>query len=511
MGFTPASAFGGLAWVAFAPLWALVTQAKSLRQALGLGLLWGLGYNSTALSWLWGLHPLTWMGLSWTTSVSIAFACWVAASLWATLVPIAWTGLFYWLGSRLPVLGRMWVGATLWCGLEWVGMHSPLWWTTLAYSQSPYNLPILHLGQLAGSGVIGAVLVWVNGGLAELWSKGAMCSIRGATPRGPRSGAIAPAPLLRSPIWAWTLGVFILAHGLGYGLSLVPLASSADASDRLRIGIIQGRIPTQIKLSPQGIDQAIATYSNGIRELTSQPNPAEAVLMPEGAFPFPWTARSTKVADLTRLIQQQGVVGWVGTFMPQGNQHITQSLITVTPTHSVLSRYNKVKLVPLGEYLPFEPILGQWVGRLTTLAYGMVPGTTTQRFETPWGPAAVVICYDSAFPNLVREQVAAGATFILSVANNDPYSARMMAQHHAHDVMRAIESDRWLVRATNTGYSSVIDPHGRTVWRSQRGTYETHLATIDRRETQTPYMRWGDWFLGVQGILSLGLIVRRQR
>jgi apolipoprotein N-acyltransferase len=509
MGFTPASGLGWLAWGLLAPLWGLLLKTRSPEAGrrpspqghLLLGALWGLGYNGVALSWILGLHPLTWMGLSWNTSVMVALACWVAVTLWGAIVPTLWAVLFGWLGPKLTWVGRLWLGATLWCGLEWLMTHSPLWWPTLAYTQSPHNGAILHLGRLAGQGLIGAVLLGVNGGLAETWL--AQRSLRGRA--GWRHHELWD---WRSP-WLWTLLLLLVAHGVGFGLSRQSLPSVAETP--LRVGVIQGRIPTREKLSPAGIERAIAAYTDGIRELASQPNPAEAVLMPEGALPFPWTARSPQVQDLTRRIQQQGVVAWVGTFMPQGEAHITQSLITVTPTDSILSRYNKVKLVPLGEYLPFEPILGQWVGRLTTLAYGMVPGSATQRFETPWGPAAVVICYDSAFPALVRHQVAGGATFILSVANNDPYSGRMMAQHHAHDVMRAIESDRWLVRATNTGYSGVIDPHGRTVWRSQRGIYETHLATIDRRETQTLYMRWGDWFLGVQGILSLGLLVRRHR
>jgi len=62
-------------------------------------------------------------------------------------------------------------------------------------------------------------------------------------------------------------------------------------------------------------------------------------------------------------------------------------------------------------------------------------------------------------------------------------------------VMRAIEGDRWALRATNTGYSAVVDPHGRTLWLSDINTYDLHVATIYRHETQTPYVRWGSWLL----------------
>jgi apolipoprotein N-acyltransferase len=80
-----------------------------------------------------------------------------------------------------------------------------------------------------------------------------------------------------------------------------------------------------------------------------------------------------------------------------------------------------------------------------------------------------------------------------------------MAQHQAQDLMRAIETDRWAVRATNTGYSGIIDPHGQILWRSQSHTYETYAATIYRRQTQTLYVRWGDWFAPL--LLGLAAIV----
>ena len=139
---------------------------------------------------------------------------------------------------------------------------------------------------------------------------------------------------------------------------------------------------------------------------------------------------------------------------------------------------------------------------------GMVPGNSRQGFDTPYGRAIVGICYDSVFSELFRTQAAAGGQFILSIANNDPYSDRMMAQHHALDVIRAVESDRWLVRVTNTGLSAVIDPHGQTLWKSAVNEGVTHVGEIERRSTQTLYVRFGNWLLPVMAVWSLGLWAR---
>ena len=78
----------------------------------------------------------------------------------------------------------------------------------------------------------------------------------------------------------------------------------------------------------------------------------------------------------------------------------------------------------------------------------------------------------------------------------------MLAQHHAQDVMRAIEMNRWTVRATNTGYSGIVNPKGETIWISQKDQYEIYTDFIYRRNSQTLYVRWGDWLTPMLIILS---------
>ncbi|MFM7577718.1 MAG: nitrilase-related carbon-nitrogen hydrolase, partial [Microcystaceae cyanobacterium] len=85
-----------------------------------------------------------------------------------------------------------------------------------------------------------------------------------------------------------------------------------------------------------------------------------------------------------------------------------------------------------------------------------------------------------------------GGEFILSSANNAHYSEKMPAQHHALDVMRAIEGDRWVARATNTGYSAIISPRGKTLLLSVLNEYQLYLGTIYRRQTSTFYQLYGD-------------------
>ena len=243
----------------------------------------------------------------------------------------------------------------------------------------------------------------------------------------------------------------------------------------------------------------------------------DAVVTPEGALPQLWNPNSPQGAAIIRTVEQAGVPLWLGTFAPvlgegrfakrslQESQY-TQSLLEIRPDGAIHGRYDKVQLVPLGEYIPAEAVLGRLISRLSPLDSYLVPGAPRQRFETSVGIGIVGICYESAYSRLFRRQAQAGGEFIVTASNNDPYPVWMMRQHHGFDVLRAVESDRWALRVTNTGLSGLVDNHGRTLWLGAPQTYLTHRATLDRRQGLTPYVRWGDWLtpllLGLTGVLG---------
>lgn len=494
MGLTPAPAhLWPLAWVALLPLWlGLRRRSAVLPRRLGRwlslqspwlqGVVWGIGYHGLALSWITGLHPLTWMGVPWLASVAIALFCWLFITLWGAVLVGIWAEVVSRVapleGDRQSQSGpTAWlsilVGTALWCALEVIWSIGPLYWTSLSYTQSPYNLAILHLGQLSGPLTVTAAIVAVNGCLAAAWRH--------------LQSQSSQLPGL-NPWLTAALALVLSSHLLGLGLYYRPLNQSSDAA--LTIGIIQGNVPTRIKLYEEGLLRARQSYVNGYETLADQG--VDAVLTPEGALPIFWPRAGRLRTIFEQAVRERGVIVWLGTFAER-QERITQSLLTLNPNGQVTSRYDKIKLVPLGEYVPFQSVLGGLIDRLSPIEASMLPGELRQVFDTPFGRAIVGICYESAFAEIFRHQAQAGGEFILTASNNDPYSAVMMAQHHAQDLMRAIETDRWAVRATNTGYSGVIDPHGTTQWISGVQTYELHAAPIYRRQTQTLYVRWGNW------------------
>lgn len=208
-------------------------------------------------------------------------------------------------------------------------------------------------------------------------------------------------------------------------------------------------------------------------------------MTPEGALPYGGEALYRSVAD---LLQTYRVPLWLG---GQGELPNTNSLILWSASPTPLARYDKVKLVPLGEYVP--QILAGIVRRLSPLEGEFTPGDPDQVVDTPWGRWILGICYESAYPEHFRRQARSGGQLLLTASNDAHYAPAMPWQHHAQDVARAIETDRYAVRVTNTGYSAVVDPQGRTLWRSGLNTTETYSTTVYLRQTQTPYVRWGDW------------------
>lgn len=497
MGLAPVNAWP-LAWVAMVPLWVLLGRSfhreglnreeltlRPYRSAIGYAAIWGIAFHGVALSWVTGLHPMMWMGVPWLGSITITLFAWAFITAWGAAIGMIWVAVMTALSRRLARTGhpfrgasRVLVGTTLWCVLEWIWSRGPLYWSPVNYTQSPYNLLGLQLGQLSGPLTITAAILAVNGLLAEAWlnrEKGAMRH--------------------RPQALGWAIALFLALHLIGLGLYSRPLNDVPDQA--LAVGLIQGNIPTDQKLTSQGIKTSRQVYLKGYESLASQG--ADLVITPEGAIPQVWNAFLQDQDLLQRAVVKAEVPLLLGTFVHQTIDDIqtplTQSLLLLTSEGRIAGRYNKARLVPLGEYIPFENVIGAVINRLSPFGESMVPGDWGQQLKTPFGPIAVGICYESVFSELFRAQVASGGQAIFTASNNDPYSPRQMIQHHGQDVMRAIETDRWEVRVTNTGISGVVDPRGRSLWLSEPNEYTTHLATIYRRKTRSLYVRWGNWLL----------------
>ncbi|WP_431705571.1 apolipoprotein N-acyltransferase [Geminocystis sp. CENA526] len=494
-----------LAWIALIPLWKAVFRSN--LTAILSGFCWGLGYHGFALFWITGIHPMTWMGVSWLNSLMIAIFCWVFITLWGAILVTIWAYIIHGFIQKKysTIINILW-GVTLWCLLEKIWSFSPLWWTSLSFTQSPYNLAILQLLKFSGTTTITALIVLVNGLFAQNFSTifpsnknlfldifnntSKMLVLRRQNHNLNKNLFSFQKIFITYKYLTYGVIILIISHSFGYFLYQHPIVNNPD--NKIRIGIIQGNIPNEIKLFDAGLKTAFINYTKGYNYLAQQD--VDIILTPETALPF-FYQDIAENSVIAQAIKQQQIPLLLGAFDRINKNKYTNSLFAIDKEGKVMSKYDKIKLVPLGEYIPFRDILGDIIRRLSPLNTELIAGKKDQLLNTPFGKAIVGICYDSAFSEIFRYQALQGGEFIVTASNNAHYDDTMPEQHHAQDVMRSIETDRYMARATNTGLSAIINPHGNTTWISQINQYQTYAGEIYRRDSLTPYVKWGDWLI----------------
>ena len=202
--------------------------------------------------------------------------------------------------------------------------------------------------------------------------------------------------------------------------------------------------------------------------------PPGIIVWPESPAPFFINDQEFRraVSDIARASNAYVIVGSLGSAgMSQQSPKLFNSAALITPSGEWTARYDKIHLVPFGEYVPFGTLLA-FAQKLTKEVGDFIPGANRTPFDVGHYKVGVFICYESVFPNDIRQFALNGANVFVNISN-DGWFGRYGAptQHLNHARMRAVENNRWLLRATNTGITSVIDPYGRIIDQAPRETY----------------------------------------
>ena len=192
-----------------------------------------------------------------------------------------------------------------------------------------------------------------------------------------------------------------------------------------------------------------------------------------------------------------------------GSSQIFNSAVLVSPLGDWVGRYDKMHLVPFGEYLPF-PQLFAFAGGLTKEVGEFQRGASRTPLDAGGERFGMFICYESIFPDEVRQGPLEGAQVLLNISNDGWYGdSGAWKQHLQQTEMRAIENDRWLLAATNTGMTASIDPYGRIVAATPRKVRTALAAPYALISSTTFYTRHGDWFAYLCAIISAGALLAR--
>jgi apolipoprotein N-acyltransferase len=463
LAFPPAGAWP-IAFVGLVPL-LMVLRGRSLLAGALLGACFGVGMFGASLYWI-GLFGV----LAWSALVALSAASIAVFGAAATLLERV----------EQPILRAVALAAA-WTSVDWIRGMWPLGgftWTSLGTSQVADRW-LLPLASITGVWGITFVVVVANVAIAV------------AIERRGRGG--------------WRPALVVAACAV-VAPSLLPAASASGSPISVAVVQVDVRVPADV--SPVQEDQIVAQRNiDAHRSLVGvEPRP-DLVVWGEGALDPGALADPATTDAVRRVIAEVGAPTLVGAVVndPDGSQHT--SALAFNGSGALEDRYDKVHLVPFGEYVPWRSRLS-WIGAISQIPVDRVPGERIDTIAQAGLPIyGTPICFENSFPSIARTMVRAGATFLVVPVNNASYGfTAAAAQHLQFSQMRAVETGRWVIDAGVAGISAFIDPDGAVV--SRTGLFENTILRGELRPSsaQTPYVRFGDW-VPVASLLVCGMTI----
>ncbi len=466
-----------------------VTPLGGFLLGYACGVVWYLG------SCYWIFHVMNSYG---GLSAPIAVGILVLFALYLGL----YHGLFVWLvasAARSSTRRALLLAPFLWVAVELARARiTGFPWDLLGTAQVA-NIPMTRLATLTGVYGLSFEIALVNTAIATAF----------LVPKARRNRVLFSA-----------LGVAVMMQA-GRFYNPAPLAA-----DRAAV-LVQQNIPIL-----QNEDWTSEYFDRTLGELTKlsltradEARDEQAAQGLPGLIVWPETPAPFFVADmrfqhvvsaLATATNSYIVVGSLGTRTagdrPPTADHPAQllnSAALVAPSGAWTARYDKIHLVPFGEYVPFKSLF-TFAEKLTREVGDFGRGTERKPLDLGTQKLGAFICYESIFPDEIREFTLNGAEVFVNISNDGWFGeSGAPGQHLNMARMRAIENRRWLLRSTNTGITAAVDPFGRVVAQAPRNQPIALVAPYERSTELTFYTRHGDWFAYLCVIISIiGLLVR---
>lgn len=496
-----------LAWVGLIPLFYLINRASLKEVFFGC---WASGI-------LFFLMTLYW--LTGTMSNYGSIPAWI--SLLVLLLLAFYLGLYFGIFgvltgfiTRKTVLPLPLIAPPLWVTLEYIRAHllTGFPWVSLGYTQYKF-LPIVQIADITSFPGISFLIVGVNATLFEILSY-----LKG----GPKRST------LLSMISLSVIPLLFFAS-LVYGITKLQKAYDRPGGG-LNVAVLQGNIPQHLKWDRHfqqetlkvyerlteetgrgGVDPSASASSTLSDQGAQAPLRVDLVIWPETAAPFFFQDRSVYRQELFDLAGREGIHLLFGspsyTTTAGGAISLLNSAYLISPSGETISRYDKIHLVPFGEYVPLSKVLF-FLEKMVVGIGDFIPGRDYTVFQTPKGDFGNVICFEVIFPDLVRKFVSEGAEFMTTITN-DAWFGKSAApyQHFAMVVFRAVENRVYFARAANTGISGFISPKGEILGETPLFVEGFLVQQIYPSGVRTFYTRYGDVFTYLCTALTGLLIV----
>jgi apolipoprotein N-acyltransferase len=472
----PNSGYWPLAWLGLAPLLVVVALRPSLRRSFFLGWLTGTVFFYGSCHWL-TYSMIHYGGIPrWTAYLLLA-----PAPIFVGLFP----GLFTLTVARaIRVWGTraLFLAPFVWAALEWgrLALTGQLW-NAIGYSQA-YQPMLIQPARWGGVYAVGFLVLWVNAAIAYLVLK-----------RDVRSVLV--------------IGLVVLS------VALVTLASHGSPTN-WNSGVpapvvvaLQPNVPMEVLKSNEEIqvlmDRHVSMSETALKQIPNDGTP-RLVIWPESPMNFTYGNDSQLRELLLQFATANQSAVLFNSQEAAPNDGIYNSAVMVSQQGSLIAQYDKIRLMPFGEYVP----LPRWMpgaNMVGAIVGDFTPGTNYSLMNVGDIRAGVFICIESAYPSIARSFTQAGADVLINISN-DGYlgPTAVMRQHLANVVFRAVENGRPVLRVTNSGISAYITPEGEVKDATEAFQTAVRIWRIGLNEnTSTFYSRRGDLFVAFSTIISM--------
>ncbi len=461
----PAVSQGYIAWVAYVPLAIFLMRCPTTGEAFLGGLVAGIVQTSLLLCWIPGV-----LVLYGSLSNILAWLLYGLLAIFLGAYPGLAAGVTgYSMRRRGPAY--LLTLPFAWVSVELLRNYTPFGgfpWLLTGYSQTDY-LRIVQIADITG--VYGVSLVVILANVAIAW-------------------LILNGPGVRRRLWPAFAACSLFLLCFAYGHFSLMKWSPGEAGQMA--AILQGDIPLD------GPEQVVEwKFQEGYLQMADRLRGAaiDLLVLPESPAPRFFDQDRTYREEMRSLAKRfsMGIILSNVAFSGAGDHtKYFNSAYFLGPDGDVLGRYDKIQLVPFGEYVPLKRAFS-FMESITREVSDFYPGREYFRARVKGHQISAIICYEAVFPNLARRFVADGCELLVNLTN-DAWYGRSAApyQHLAMARWRAIENRRWLLRAANSGISAVIDPAGRIRSSTELFTEEACVGPFDFVSHVSLYSRYGD-------------------
>jgi apolipoprotein N-acyltransferase len=474
---------GFIAWFALVPLFYAIYY-KDFKDSFKLGLICGFIYFAGCLYWITFIKE---MG-------SFAYLSWILLSLYLSLY-IAVFCLFLSFTNLL-------IAPFLWVTFEFARAHflSGFPWVLIGHSQFK-NIPLIQISSLTGVYGVSFLVVLVNAAIAYFFAN---------IFKGKRVILVLAVAIIIF-IVSYTYGLMVIAGYVAKDEYERSSKLAEDITKKIKISVLQGNIEQESKWDKEYIEKTLDIYENLTKSAVK--DSPQIIIWPETAAPVYLRYDKKYFEKVKKIVELGNTYSLIGApdALIDKDYNIKEyfnSAFLISKEGKILSKYDKIHLVPFGEYIPYKDVFSFLKKVASGAGAGdFSPGGVYTVFNGP-DKFSVLICWEIVFPELARKFVMNGANFLVTISNDAWYRISSASyQHFINLPFRAVENRVNIVRAANTGISGFVDYKGEILSYLDIFKRDKLTSLIVMRKQETLYTRFGDWFVKICAVVSvIGII-----